>query len=239
MPGASRPVRASAGGRRVAGRLRLTPTGREAPGTDHARDLRVHERHARVHRGRHETPGGVALRSRREGALDSQDEDKLEGLDTVSDEISQAPCKQEPHTQARPDRSSSLRRHRQRFGTRSSIAPGCRPSHSPVNSAMRRSRDFFAAIRAVSRRWVKRLRTQAGGAFPDRVAPFRPEMAVHGRFRRAMYGLRQAGAAHQYLDTKNECKFLTRFQTRSIVLADRALSRLLHKSWPRSIDELS
>jgi formamidopyrimidine-DNA glycosylase len=38
---------------------------------------------------------------------------------------------------------------------------------------------------------------------------------------------------------ENECNYCARCQTRGVVLADRALSRLLHKSWPRSIDELT
>jgi len=37
---------------------------------------------------------------------------------------------------------------------------------------------------------------------------------------------------------ENETNYCARCQTRGKVLADRALSRLLKKSWPRSIDEL-
>jgi formamidopyrimidine-DNA glycosylase len=37
---------------------------------------------------------------------------------------------------------------------------------------------------------------------------------------------------------ENECNYCARCQTGGTVLADRSLSRLLHKSWPKSIDEL-
>ena len=37
---------------------------------------------------------------------------------------------------------------------------------------------------------------------------------------------------------ENECNYCARCQTGGRVLADRALSRLLHESWPRSIDAL-
>ncbi len=95
---------------------------------------------------------------------------------------------------------------------------------------------LFAATRAVLAEWVGRLRDEAGGAFPERVTAFRPGMAVHGRF-----GQRcpDCGAAVQRIVyAENECNYCARCQTGGAILADRALSRLLHKSWPRSIDEL-
>jgi len=95
---------------------------------------------------------------------------------------------------------------------------------------------LFAAIHAVIGEWTERLRAEAGGAFPERVTAFRPEMAVHGRF-----GLPcpVCGAPVQRIVyAQNECNYCARCQTDGVVLADRALSRLLHKSWPRSIDEL-
>lgn len=36
---------------------------------------------------------------------------------------------------------------------------------------------------------------------------------------------------------ENEANYCARCQTGGRILADRALSRLLHKSWPRNIDE--
>ena len=44
--------------------------------------------------------------------------------------------------------------------------------------------------------------------------------------------------AQRIVHAENECNYCARCQTGGRLLADRALSRLLHKSWPRSIDEL-
>jgi formamidopyrimidine-DNA glycosylase len=95
---------------------------------------------------------------------------------------------------------------------------------------------LFAATRAALAEWVERLRTQAVGDFPERVTAFRPEMAVHGRFGKPCP---VCGAPVQRIVyAENECNYCARCQTGGVILADRALSRLLHKSWPRSIDAL-
>ena len=92
------------------------------------------------------------------------------------------------------------------------------------------------AVRGVLREWTERLREQAGGEFPEKVTAFRPEMAVHGRFGQPCP---VCGAPVQRIVyAENECNYCARCQTGGVVLADRALSRLLHKSWPRSIDAL-
>ena len=44
--------------------------------------------------------------------------------------------------------------------------------------------------------WTDRLRAEAGDGFPEKVTAFREGMAVHGRYRQALPGLRRAGAAH-------------------------------------------
>jgi len=96
---------------------------------------------------------------------------------------------------------------------------------------------LFAATRAVLAEWAGRLRSEAGGAFPERVTAFRPEMAVHGRFGAPCP---ECGAPVQRIVyAENECNYCARCQTGGVILADRALSRLLHKSWPRSIDEVA
>jgi formamidopyrimidine-DNA glycosylase len=84
--------------------------------------------------------------------------------------------------------------------------------------------------------WTARLKTQSAGEFPSKVTAFRPEMAVHGR-----YGLPcpVCGTKVQrirYAD--NETNYCPRCQTEGKLLADRSLSRLLKKDWPKSIDEL-
>jgi len=95
---------------------------------------------------------------------------------------------------------------------------------------------LFAATRAVLAEWVERLGTQSHGGFPEKVTAFRPEMAVHGRFGKPCP---VCGAPVQRIVyAENECNYCARCQTGGVVLADRALSRLLHTSWPRSIDAL-
>jgi formamidopyrimidine-DNA glycosylase len=84
--------------------------------------------------------------------------------------------------------------------------------------------------------WAARLRAQAGNAFPENVTAFRPEMAVHGKFGKPCP---VCGAPVQRIRyAENETNYCARGQTGGVVLADRALSRLLRKSWPRNIDEL-
>jgi formamidopyrimidine-DNA glycosylase len=95
---------------------------------------------------------------------------------------------------------------------------------------------LFASATAVLGEWTERLRHEAGENFPEGVTAFRPQMAVHGRFGKPCP---DCGAPVQrivYAD--NETNYCANCQTRGTVLADRALSRLLKASWPRSIDEL-
>jgi len=99
-------------------------------------------------------------------------------------------------------------------------------------------RRLFDATRAVLGEWTERLRGEAlaGSArWPAKVTAFRPEMAVHGRF-----GLPcpDCGAPVQRIVyASNECNYCARCQTGGRLLADRALSRLLKDSWPRTLDE--
>ena len=95
---------------------------------------------------------------------------------------------------------------------------------------------LFAASRAVLVEWTDRLRDQAGGAFPEKVTAFREEMAVHGKYGKPCP---VCGAPVQRIVyAENETNYCARCQTGGKILADRALSRLLKKSWPRSLEEL-
>ena len=95
---------------------------------------------------------------------------------------------------------------------------------------------LYAATRAVLAEWLERLRAQTGSGFPDKVTAFRAEMAVHGRYGKPCP---VCGAPIQRIVyAENETNYCARCQTGGRILADRALSRLLKKSWPRSIDEL-
>ena len=84
--------------------------------------------------------------------------------------------------------------------------------------------------------WTERPRTPARDKFPDKVTAFRPEMAVHGRF-----GLPCpvcASPVQRIVYANNETNYCARCQTGGVILADRALSRLLKKNWPRAIGDL-
>ena len=95
---------------------------------------------------------------------------------------------------------------------------------------------FHLAAREVLQDWVERLRAEAARGFPEKVTAFRPEMAVHGR-----YGLPcpRCGAKIQRIRyASNETNYCPACQTGGRLLADRALSRLLGKDWPRTLEEL-
>jgi formamidopyrimidine-DNA glycosylase len=111
---------------------------------------------------------------------------------------------------------------------------------SPVALTSRLSQEEMARLHQATQQtlteWTERLRQETGNAFPMKVTAFRDGMAVHGRYRQPCP---VCGAPVQrivYAD--NETNYCARCQTGGRVLADRTLSRLLKKSWPRDIDEL-
>ena len=95
---------------------------------------------------------------------------------------------------------------------------------------------LFAATKATLEEWTSRLRAEAGESFPEKVTAFHEEMAVHGRFGEPC---RVCGAPVQRIRyASNETNYCARCQTGGKLLADRALSRLLGKDWPKSIDDI-
>jgi formamidopyrimidine-DNA glycosylase len=95
---------------------------------------------------------------------------------------------------------------------------------------------LHAATLITLRAWTERLRRDAGGTFPEKVTAFREGMAVHGRYRQPCP---DCGAPVQRIVyAENETNYCARCQTGGKLLADRALSRLLKKGWPRSLDDL-
>jgi formamidopyrimidine-DNA glycosylase len=95
---------------------------------------------------------------------------------------------------------------------------------------------LYDATRATLAEWTERLRAEAGEKFPEGVTAFRPEMAVHGRFGKPCPVCGTPVQRIRYAD--NETNYCARCQTEGRLLRDRALSRLLHDDWPKSIDEL-
>jgi formamidopyrimidine-DNA glycosylase len=95
---------------------------------------------------------------------------------------------------------------------------------------------LYDAVRETLHLWITRLRSETGEAFPERVTAFRPEMAVHGKYGKPCPDCGTPVQHIVYAD--NETNYCARCQTGGKLLADRALSRLLHGDWPKSIDEL-
>ncbi|HUN57897.1 MAG TPA: DNA-formamidopyrimidine glycosylase family protein [Candidatus Binataceae bacterium] len=111
---------------------------------------------------------------------------------------------------------------------------------SPVKLTQRLSDEeiarLFQATRTTLIAWADRLRQQAGGNFPEKVTAFHPEMAVHGRYRQPCLVCGSRIQRIRY--AANESNYCAPCQTDGKLLADRALSRLMHADWPRSLDEL-
>ena len=95
---------------------------------------------------------------------------------------------------------------------------------------------LFAATRETLQVWMDRLKTEARSSFPEKVTAFRKEMAVHGRFGLPCPRCGQPVQRIRYAD--NETNYCPRCQTGGKLLADRSLSRLLGKDWPRSLEEM-
>jgi formamidopyrimidine-DNA glycosylase len=95
---------------------------------------------------------------------------------------------------------------------------------------------LFAATRTTLQRWIEKLRTEATIKFPEKVTAFRDDMAVHGRYGQPCPRCGDPVQRIRYAD--NETNYCARCQTGGRVLADRSLSRLLGKDWPRTLDEL-
>jgi formamidopyrimidine-DNA glycosylase len=94
------------------------------------------------------------------------------------------------------------------------------------------------ATRAVLSEWTQRLRDEASthAGWPPKVTAFHPQMAVHGRYGQPcpVCGSKVQRIVH----ANNETNYCARCQTAGKLLADRALSKLLHASWPKHIDDI-
>jgi formamidopyrimidine-DNA glycosylase len=96
---------------------------------------------------------------------------------------------------------------------------------------------LFAATRSVLAEWTERLRAECGPGFPGKVTAFHEEMAVHGKFGQPCPVCGTPVQRIRYAD--NETNYCPRCQTEGKLLADRGLSRLLKKDWPKSIDDIT
>ncbi len=82
--------------------------------------------------------------------------------------------------------------------------------------------------------WTAVLRAESAEGFPEKVTAFRPDMAVHGRYRQPCPVCATEIQRIRYAE--NEVNYCPRCQTNGRMLADRSLSRLLGDDWPKTID---
>ena len=111
---------------------------------------------------------------------------------------------------------------------------------SPVALTQRLEDEQIARLREACRQvlgeWTEKLRQAVGSGFPEKVTAFHEAMAVHGRYGQPC---RKCGTQVQRIRyAANEANYCPRCQTGGRLLADRGLSRLLKRDWPRTIDEL-
>ncbi len=113
---------------------------------------------------------------------------------------------------------------------------------SPVRLTQSLSAEELArlaqAIRTTLTEWRDRLIAEFATKFPGpgQVTAFRPDFAVHGRYRQPCP---VCGKPVQHIvHAENETNYCAQCQNEGRLLADRALSRLLKKDWPRTLEEL-
>jgi formamidopyrimidine-DNA glycosylase len=95
---------------------------------------------------------------------------------------------------------------------------------------------LYDAVKSCLMAWVDRLRNETGDKFPEKVTAFRPEMATHGKYKEPCP--RCGNKIQRIRYAANETNYCPNCQTGGRLLADRALSQLLKKDWPRSPEEL-
>jgi formamidopyrimidine-DNA glycosylase len=95
---------------------------------------------------------------------------------------------------------------------------------------------LYHATRDTLEAWTVQLRDEVGSGFPEKVTAFRDGMAVHGRYQEPCP---ECGTSVQRIRyASNETNYCPNCQTGGKLLADRSMSRLLKKDWPRTLEEL-
>ena len=95
---------------------------------------------------------------------------------------------------------------------------------------------LYHAVRESLVEWVERLRKERGTGFPGKVTAFRPDMAVHGKYRKPCPVC--GSPVQRIVHAENETNYCAKCQTGGKLLADRSLSRLLKDDWPKTLEEL-
>jgi formamidopyrimidine-DNA glycosylase len=111
---------------------------------------------------------------------------------------------------------------------------------SPVALTQKLSREEIERLSRATQETLTRctevLRNETGEGFPEKVTAFRSDMAVHGRFEQPCPVYGDKVQRIRYAD--NETNYCPGCQTGGRLLADRSLSLLLRKDWPKTLEEL-
>jgi formamidopyrimidine-DNA glycosylase len=111
---------------------------------------------------------------------------------------------------------------------------------SPITLTQKLSPEEIARLHRATKEtlveWIERLQRETGDGFPENVTAFRPEMAVHGKFGKPCPVCGVVVQRIRYAD--NETNYCPGCQTGGRLLADRSLSQLLRKDWPKTLEEL-
>ncbi|HTV20640.1 MAG TPA: DNA-formamidopyrimidine glycosylase family protein [Polyangiaceae bacterium] len=110
---------------------------------------------------------------------------------------------------------------------------------SPVTLTSRLSaadiKKLHRATQSTLKHWVATLRAESKDSFPEKVTAFRPDMAVHGKYKQPCPTCGTAVQRIRYAE--NEVNYCPRCQTEGRMLADRSLSRLLGSDWPKTVED--
>lgn len=111
---------------------------------------------------------------------------------------------------------------------------------SPVKWSTRLTDDeirrLHSSTKEILTRFTDRLRDEVGEGFPDKVTAFRADMAVHGRYQKPCPDCGKPVQRIVFAD--NEHNYCAGCQTGGKLLADRALSRLMKKEWPKTLEAM-
>ncbi len=97
---------------------------------------------------------------------------------------------------------------------------------------------LYAATHAILNEFAQRMLAEVDGGkgWPEKVTAFRPDMAVHGRYKLPCPVC--GSPVQRIVRADNETNYCARCQTGGKLLADRSLSRLLKEDWPKTLEEL-
>ena len=95
---------------------------------------------------------------------------------------------------------------------------------------------LFRETTRVLTEFTERIRLEVGDGFPDKVTAFRPDMAVHGKYGEPCPVC--ASPVPRIVYAANEANSCAVCPPCRKLLADRALSKLLKKDWPKTLEEL-